>query len=459
MSPPPYTPALAKGRTSWAWGTNETLGDGPRLGALAAAVAVAAGVLCTTVGSARVLLGVLAVLTVLVGIALSDRTEGISLLLRPAVAVSFASAGATIFGLGLEDQEFRAYQPLRYAETAGVLFGCLLASRLVSERDPRPARERGDTPAMAVWVLGAAAASTFFLWKGVPILSGDIEGGRVAAASSGTGYLRLLAYLSIPAAIVLVATRRRGARWFVLASLVMVLALANRSPLIYLFMPLAFMALVSNRQMTRARFVASVLVVSIGIISLGTYRIVSQVEFRNYAEYQQPLADGDYVQIAWVTVGHYARIVAQNAVLTKQLRDEGALNLKLGSSYLTPLSTALPGEQLSLDREIRLASGRAFVGGGIPPTLAGEGYVNFGYAGTFLVPAVLVLALTQIGATLSNALRRDPSSASARLQAAQYGYLLMLATGSQIGGVVGASTFPLTGFVLLGILINRARLR
>ena len=66
---------------------------------------------------------------------------------------------------------------------------------------------------------------TFFAWKGIPLLSGNMEQGRVDASTPGTGYFRLMAYLTIPAALLSFALTPRRAMLYIAISLIAVLFL------------------------------------------------------------------------------------------------------------------------------------------------------------------------------------------------------------------------------------------
>ena len=411
-------------------------------------------------GSVRVPLLIATCATLLVALLLSRVPSSMPRVFRPAVIVAAGTSLATGLGLGLQDAQIDDYAPLRYWELAGIAVGTVFATALppFPERRPVPRVRLAEL----VWWSGAVASVAFFAWKGIPLLGGEVESSRVSVASTGTGYLRLAGYLTAPAAAVLFATRHPRRWHFVLGSALIILGLANRSPLLYLFAPIVFVGAFGSGDQRRrlSRLVVPVVTVGIMVVAIGAYRIVSEREFRNYAEYRHSIEEANYAEVAWTSVQHYAEVVARNAVLTKELADDGALDLKYGATYLTPILTALPGEQLSLDRQIRVASGAEYVGGGTPPTLAGEGYVNFGYAGTFLAPLFLILGLRYIGDQLmwsEKASEGHHDELSRRVRSAQYGYLALLGASSQVAGVAGASTFPLTGMVLLILLVGRTR--
>ena len=171
---------------------------------------------------------------------------------------------------------------------------------------------------------------------------------------------------------------------------------ANRSPLLYLFIPMVFVSISRKIKIKRPSslkpIIMGILSMSI-VVGVGTYRIFSQIEYLMYPEYNAAIQNKDVAAIAVLSFEHYANVVANNAVLTKSLVDNGTIHFKYGASYLALFAPVLPGEHLTLENEIRLGSGKVFVGGGIPPTLMGEGYANFGYAGTILECGLVVFLL------------------------------------------------------------------
>jgi oligosaccharide repeat unit polymerase len=338
--------------------------------------------------------------------------------------------------------------------TLGILIGLVLglAKRSYSTRAVR-VRE-------ANWLLIAASAAAliFFAKAGIPILQQNAEAARVTAASTGTGYFRLLAYMSIPAGLTgFIGTTGRRRLIYVAAPFIITVAVGNRSPLVYLIISIgvAAMARFHGQKMpakVRGYFILSGLLVAGLIASLGAYRITSGSEFQNYQEYSANLAEDNYLGIAKTALFHYAETVPSNAVLVKRLVDNGDFKLHYGSSYLNLFTSALPGQQLTLDLQIKQVSGKSFVGGGIPPTAVGEGYANFGWIGVLLNGIALGLA----GAWVAR-LVRFSAIASAPAAWLLVGYMTAWCLMSQVSGFVGASTFPMAGFLVLLWLTRRER--
>ena len=376
--------------------------------------------------------------------------------LRPAVIVALTVVVSSLAALNLEGTAYVSYLELWSCQFAGVLLGIIFTRTTIKSPKDNETKRIDEKRArrLAMLVLGVSVASSFlfFAWMGVPILQNNIEQGRVDAAIEGTGYLRLVSYFSIPASIVLLALQgRRGIKFVVLAALI-ILGMANRSPLLYLIVPSLYIFIaLSKRKLTTSKILVAALFAATVIVGIGTFRIFSQDEFASYDEYRDDIREGNFLGVALTSLTHYAQVVSDNAVLTKELVDSGLIEHKFGSSYFILFITALPGEQLSLDREIKLASGKTFVGGGTPPTLMGEGYVNFSYVGTVFAGFAVILLL-EFWFRQAQLAHRAQGTASKAVAYAIYGYMACWVILSQVAGLVGASTFPFACALILTVL-------
>jgi oligosaccharide repeat unit polymerase len=398
----------------------------------------------------------ISIVLVVVGIVSNYRRDTqLPVLFRPAVAVVASVLVGSMSASRLSQSNYQQFMVMFSALSLGVVVGLI-----ITQDQPRHVRSlltgidlrRLVSFARIVLVVSLLAAAIFFAWKGVPALGANVEEGRVDAASVGSGYFRLLAYMSIPAALILVATRQRLGLPATAISTIVILGLANRSPLLYLFVPLLFILYSQKRvRLTSFRILAAVAVLAVVVVSIGTFRVFSQQDFASYQEYEQDIAAKNYIGVGFTSFTHYADVVSQNAVLTKSLVDSGAIPLQFGASYLTLVISALPGQQLSLDRQIKKASGKDYVGGGTPPTLMGEGYVNFGLAGTLASGFFMVWLLRHWSRRYSEAAVVD-DGLSGPVTAAIYGYVLCWIVGSPVAGLAGASTVSLAGFLLLVVM-------
>lgn len=420
----------------------------------AIAFGVGAGVFSTSLTSFQY---IVSALTILIAV-LTDRPyRSLPALMRPALPVSLAAIISAVYASQLNSDDYNSYLAMWFVQIVGFIAAMLI--RVPEEDANRGIQSISQTKVVSgAKALMAIALFCFFVFiglKGIPALGSDVEQGRVDAASSGTGYIRLMAYMSVPSALILVANKVRFSWIYVAVTALLVLAMGNRSPLLYLLVPLIFLyPMRSTKATSSLRLIILVSLIAIGVVGVGTYRVISQESFKSYSEYSNDLARGDYIAVAATTFEHYAGVVPENAVLAKKLVDQGKLDYQFGSTYLTLFVTALPGEQHSLDRTIKILSGREFVGGGTPPTLMGEGYINGGYAGTFLGSAIVMWFARWFASRTTE--RRWEDIFTRRTRRIIYGYALTWAATGQVAGLTGASTVPLAGFLALIVLTTWA---
>jgi oligosaccharide repeat unit polymerase len=391
------------------------------------------------------------------------RRSGLPLILTPMIVIAVAVGVSSIAALSMDDYQYVEYSKLWFFQIFGLLLGMLFSNSVLGRSSPdRPSPSRQivlsktlmKQLAMCLFVAGFLSAVAFFAWKGIPLLSGNVEQSRVDLASAGTGYFRLMAYLTIPAALLSFALTPKIARILIPISLIIILFLADRSPLLYLFIPLVFVSISRKIKFKRPSslkpIIMGILFMSI-VVGVGTYRAFTQSEFLLFPEYSAAIQSKDFGAIALFSFEHYANVVANNAVLTKSLIDSGTIDFKYGASYFSLFSPVLPGKHLTLDAEIKQASGKTFIGGGIPPTLMGEGYANFGYAGTIIECGFVVFLLEYWYGIVMSTYQSTDRTLSTVVNAI-YGYMVCWGCMSQVAGLAGASVFPFAGAVTLLII-------
>ncbi|AMY23427.1 O-antigen polymerase [Rhodococcoides fascians] len=416
-------------------------------------VAIAAGAVGYLSGSLVSFQYAISLIAVVVAAQTDQSFRVLPLLMRPAVPVMIAAVISAIYANTLTAEDYSQYITIWTLQIVGFVIALFtpIPNSAISYQSRQINSQSLTAYARALFWLAILSFLAFITLKGIPALGSDIEQGRVDAATSGTGYIRLMAYMSVPSALVLVALKARRHWLYVVAAAIVILAMGNRSPLLYLLVPLLFLyPMKSDKRVSSIPLIGFIVLISIGIVGIGTYRVVSQDSFRSYSEYRIELAQGDYLGIAGTTFEHYAGVVPANAVLAKSLIDEGKLDYQFGTTYLTLFVTAIPGEQPSLDQTIKRLSNRDFVGGGTPPTLMGEGYINGGYPGVVL-GSVLVMWLARVFAarTTTDSLADLHTK---RIHRILYGYMLTWAATCQVAGLTGASTVPLAGFLALTVL-------
>lgn len=366
---------------------------------------------------------------------------GISVLLTVLAAVFLMDRGLRPLSIYLE---MRLLEAVGYVVGVGV--GMVVGRpfrRSHSEEvaAPRVVPQRLRVLIYALSGVATLAALIFFTSVGVPALSGDVGNSRVALASTGTGYLRVLSHLCIPAAILAWIDGYPLRILGVSGLAILILAgMGNRSVLLYLLVPTGMLMWGRAKTRRRQRLLITVgVVAAVAVVAGGAvWRVMATPEYHKYEEFSSAVRDGDHLAIASAATSQYASVVPANTLLAKSLIDDDVLPIQWGATYLSPLLTALPGEQLTIDLKMKESIDATFSGGGIPPTLAGEAYINFGYPGIPVVAALTSLALASLAIRAPSVVRDNHDS----FLVAGYGYAVCYFVLAQVAGLAGASTIP-----------------
>jgi oligosaccharide repeat unit polymerase len=381
----------------------------------------------------------------------SDATV-IPAILRPAPIVfgslTIASVSAGALGAG----QYEEYFVMWLLQALGMAAGFLLATNLTrsSAGAPRPVLIwRYWLSSRLFFCLFLLAAVTYFVTQGVPALQSDLEQARVDAAEGGSGFIRMFAFLLPTATAAAVGIRGWRKTWLLVAvTLIVMLGYGNRVPFIYFVFPLAVMLAVTTKKLGSGRIIA-VAVSLLGLMgALAAWRVYNTEDMASSYQYRDAVATGDSLAIAWSAISHYTQVVPENAMLVKNVIDSGAMPLQFGSTYFTLFASVLPGKQISPDMMLKELNGVQFLGGGIPPTLAGEGYMNFGYFGIFL-NALFAMLLLRYWAAVVIKMSKEQGSDQSRVVGLIYGYVLTWVCLAQISGFAGSATVSLAGFLLL----------
>ena len=155
----------------------------------------------------------------------------------PAVAgIGYAAAGGAAV--------IETYVALVCAELIGLSFGALAASQAPIARPNAVDGSSLVRFSRSLMILAVVGIVLTIIQVGAPALTPNVESVRALANFTGAGYGRILAYLVVPAVLLQHATptpRRR--RLSLLFAVGVVLLLADRSPFVYLAVPLGFIAL------------------------------------------------------------------------------------------------------------------------------------------------------------------------------------------------------------------------
>lgn len=379
-----------------------------------------AGILLAARGDGRLL--ALAGLWLMAGACLREarRLRWMPDLLRPAFWMS--GAYTLIFGLG--GARLLLHDPTRHLELwlwILVGFGALLAGFRVAPRteqaDPLPPRRGLDRRrwrrvrrVMFLWLALGLFAAWIYVSRGVGAVwfAPETESARVDLAREGGAAWRLLMLGLIPWCWWAILDRRTGRilpRWFFLGGLGMtVLALVltgNRAPLMMLGLVGVMVHLSWPGSLGRitARFwlrlgVATLLA---GLI-FGAWGAARLLGDQRTARYPEVAEYAGIVQWPMLAIGQTFGYVGRGAENLAVVMDAvpGLYPYRYGGSYLDPFWTMLPGTQFTLDMQLKQALDLRFAGGGFVPSMLGEAFVNFGYAGFVLVPFLLACVLATL---------------------------------------------------------------
>ncbi len=380
--------------------------------------------------------------------------------LRPATAVFASSLLASSSTFYLVGDEFEtAYLPLWLVQTLGFLAGHLAFPRM--SRRLRGAQLRVNLRKLdryAWWMFWVclAAAVMYLRTVGIGALGGDLEQSRIDAAQGTTGYLRLIAFLTPAAAALLFATRGRRAWFPVAAAALFILSVGSRIPLLYFAFPLVVVVALVGQKIKSRHIVVVAILALVFLGWYGAFRIEGQEGLNNHPMYKAAVAQGDTTQVAMTAVEHYAGVIPANAVLVKRLVDQERIPLQYGQTYTTLFISVLPGRQVSPDMMVREASNKEFIGGGIPPTLMGEGYMNWGWPGVFLNAMALMLLARYWGSVVVS-VYRSGDRYQLRVVALIYGYVIAWAVFAQTSGFAGSATITLATFLVFVAMRRLAR--
>jgi hypothetical protein len=308
---------------------------------------------------------------------------------------------------------------------------------------------------IAVGVVALAA----YLWRigEVPLFMASAEQGRVDAAERGGAALRVLSLLALPGCWLLVAdavsTSRRkivGAALIVIGVAGLQLLTANRSPAFQLIIVALLVGLLvgGHQRLGPKGLVALVLAAILVVVAAGFIGAQRAMSARYYGP-PEPGTTGpvgprrDYAALTLIAIRGYAVVPAQNFGYVLAAIPE-RMSWRLGTTYLQPALTMLPGKQTTFDADLKAALGQRYSGGGTVPSMLGEAYGNFGPIGWFLVPFLVSLVVT--GLYRLSAARSRPALWTL------YAYAIFHVSTATISGLLVANIMPVFVYVILGLV-------
>lgn len=251
---------------------------------------------------------------------------------------------------------------------------------LIREREQRA----HDYSAASRFAMAVGVLAMLVYWGqtgGVPILAGDLENSRVAALS-GSGVPFYLSMLVMPAVWLRLLSRdgrlaSSDYAWCAFATLVLLSTGWRNTAVALLFVALTIR---HYKRPFQARWIVTLGIGLVLIITaVGLYRVYSS-QLVYYSTYQQ-LARGDYLGAVWTYVVTYPQVFTNNFDLVVQ-GFPGTMPYQNGASFFWNLQLLVPGNTAQpFDFVLKEGLRRGFSGGGLPPTLVGEMYLNFGVTG------------------------------------------------------------------------------
>lgn len=236
-----------------------------------------------------------------------------------------------------------------------------------------------------VFLFGALAMVLY--WRaagGIPILQGDLENSRLEAlAGSGVPfYLSMLMMVAFWVGLSPKSTLSIYSKFalFILGGgLLMTSGWRNT---VFAFAVVGLLAIHYVKPIRTGYIALAGFIAVLGASALGLYRVYSS-ELTHYTTYQK-LSDGDFLGAFSAYLESYRDVFGSNLAIVFQVVPD-ALAFQNGKTLWWNFVSLLPGvEQEPFDFVLKRAAGQGFAGGGLPPTLVGEWYINFSWTGVWL---------------------------------------------------------------------------
>lgn len=243
---------------------------------------------------------------------------------------------------------------------------------------------------VAAFAVGVVSMLVYWIRAGgIPILSGDLENSRLSALTgSGTPF-----YLSMLMMVSYWLMLRPGAQFTFLEKLVyfvvalILLGSTGWRNTVFAFIAISLLSAhyVKPIRLGKLAFATGATVVL--AIVIGIYRVYSS-KLTAYAAYQQ-IAAGDYVGGAGTYLSTYFDAFGRNLGTVLQLVPD-SMEFQHGKTLVWNFLSLLPGSDLKpFDFELKRVAGQGFAGGGLPPTLVGEFFINFSWPGILIGMALV----------------------------------------------------------------------
>lgn len=248
----------------------------------------------------------------------------------------------------------------------------------------RPFATAAQRPRAVYMVFAFGALSMIVYWLrtgGIPLFQSDLENSRVEALS-GNGVPFFLSMLMMVAVWTSLSPRSGVAprsKWIMFILAAMLLGSTGWRNTIITFVLVTLFLLHYTRPIRGLYIAIAGVAALLMAVGLGLWRISSST-LENYQTFQL-MSRGDLFGAISSYLRSYADIFGQNLALTMSVAERG-FALQNGETFIWNFINLLPGEEREpFDFVLKQAAGQTFAGGGLPPTLIGEWYINFGWVG------------------------------------------------------------------------------
>lgn len=240
------------------------------------------------------------------------------------------------------------------------------------------------------YFVGVASMLAFWLRAGgIPILQGDLENARVSALT-GSGvpfYLSMLMMIACWLSLDPRATISMSIKVWMFAGATLLLSTTGWRNTVFALLVVALLMRHYQRPIKSGLLLACGLLAVLGAVGIGIYRVYSS-GIQTYLTYQQ-VARGDYLAATWTYLVTYADAFARNLATVFKVVPS-SLDFQGGTTLIWNFLSLAPDSDLEpFDFVLKRAAGEGFEGGGLPPTLVGEWYLNFGWIGIVVGMAII----------------------------------------------------------------------
>lgn len=233
------------------------------------------------------------------------------------------------------------------------------------------------------FIVGLIALMMYFVnAKGIPILMNDLENSRVQALS-GNGipyYLSMLIMISIW--VYYLSEKSLISKiLLLLIGLILLLSTGWRNTAVALLL-VCVLIYHYQRPIPFRKLVFTGIMLVLIITVTGLFRIYSS-DLQAY-ELMKLMMEGKYLEAFFAYLYNYPVVFTENLILVLNGFNNSSTYLN-GMSFIWNFGLIVPGVNIeAFDFYLKEYLHVGFAGGGLPPTLLGDFYLNFGYAGVFI---------------------------------------------------------------------------